>query len=59
MSSACFDPRIQAVADLLDGKESVVDVAKAWSGPDARGLAFTRDGELRSQAGEMGGFRFW
>jgi len=41
-----FDHRLQAVADLLDGKDSIPDLAHAWSDPGPRGLAFTRDGAL-------------
>ncbi len=41
-----FDHRLQAVADLLDGKDSSADLAHAWSDPGPRGLAFTRDGAL-------------
>lgn len=41
-----FDHRLQAVADLLDGKDSTPDPAHAWSDPGPRGLAFTRDGAL-------------
>jgi WD40 repeat protein len=41
-----IDPRIQAVADLLDGRGSCSALRQPWSVQAPRGLAFTSDGSL-------------
>jgi WD40 repeat protein len=41
-----IDPRIQAVADLLDGRGSCSALRQPWSSRAPRGLAFTSDGAL-------------
>ncbi len=50
------DPRLHAVADLLDGEDSMVNLGRARSDREPRGLAFTRDGTLCVVA--AGGGRF-
>ena len=41
-----MDSRLQAVADLLDGKDSSPEFVHAWNAPGPRGLAFTGDGAI-------------